>query len=197
MCTPVLPRNTLQRKRSGLEETSATRTVVRKKNIVPSFDLHSDDDASGSGVAMPTTSFSTSASAVLSPQVPDHAETTLAAALQVKNFDANKAAYYASLFLPVDFGSIPDRPTSAFSPPPPDSRDIAMLFETDEAGELHVDYAGMVKMFYPLVHPNCDEYTIDHATGLRTVRHSFVNMAILPDVLLADDTACRLLDLMP
>ena len=51
----------------------------------------------------------------------------------------------------------------------------------------------MVEMYYPLVHPNCDEFTVSHETGVRT-RHSFVNIAILhilPDVFLEDDTARR------
>ncbi len=71
-----------------------------------------------------------------------------------------------------------------------------MLFDTDEAGELHLDYDRMVEMYYPLVHPNCDEYTVNPDTGVRT-RHSFVNIAILPDVFLEDDTARRMLDLVP
>ena len=48
----------------------------------------------------------------------------------------------------------------------------------------------MVEMYYPLVHPNCDEFTVNHETGVRT-RHSFVYIAILPDVFLEDDTARR------
>ena len=184
-CLAAVPRNSFQRKRSGLEDSSASRTVVRRKNIVPSFDLISDDEPSGAGATAP-----------LPQHLPVQPDTTLAAALQVHAGHADKAAYYASLLLPVDFEPRPIMPTSAFSPPPLDHLDIAKLFETDEAGDLHVDYVGVVDLFYPLVHPNCDEYTVDPDTGRRTL-HSFVNLAVLPDVFLADDTVRRVLDLMP
>ena len=158
---------------------------------MPVFDLNSDDEATGSGAPAPR-----SGSGVPAPSLGSTNDTTLSAGLQVNISRPDKAAYYASLFLPVDFSPPPMLLPSPFSPPPPDSRDIAMLFDTDEAGELHLDYTRMVEMYYPLVHPNCDEYTVNHETGVRT-RHSFVNIAILPDVFLEDDTARRFLDLVP
>jgi hypothetical protein len=39
--------------------------------------------------------------------------------------------------------------------------------------------------------------TIDPATGLRTVRNSFVNMAIIPDFFMSNDAVRRILDLSP
>lgn len=58
---------------------------------MPAFDLNSDDEASGSqsGAVAPSVSSS---------------GTTLAAELQVNVARPDKAAFYASLFLPVDFG---------------------------------------------------------------------------------------------
>ena len=156
---------------------------------MPSFDLNSDDEASGSGAPPPG-----SGSGVPPPSL-GNPETTLAAGLQVNVSSPEKAVKNARLFLPVDFGPPPMLQPSPFSPPPPDARDIAMLVDTDEDGELRLDYTRMVEMFYPLVHPDCDEYTVNHETGLRT-RHSFVNIAILPDLFLEDDTARRLLDLV-
>ncbi len=158
---------------------------------MPSFDLNSDDEASGSGAPPPGSGSGVPPPSLGSP------ETTLAAGLhwQVNVSSPEKAVNYARLFLPVDFGPPHMLQPSPFSPPPPDSRDIAMLFDTDEAGEFHLDCTRMVEMFYPLVHPDCDEYSVNHETGLRT-RHSFVNIAILTDVFLEDDTARRLLDLV-
>ena len=47
------------------------------------------------------------------------------------------------------------------------------------------------------MHPDCDEFTIDPATGLRTVRNSFVNIAIVPDFFISNDAVHRILDLCP
>ena len=45
--------------------------------------------------------------------------------------------------------------------------------------------------------PTFTEMTIDPATGLRTVRNSFVNMAIVPDFFMSNDAVRRILDLSP
>ena len=71
------------------------------------------------------------------------------------------------------------------------------LFYEDENGELHLDCAAKVKLSYPLVHPDCDELTIDPATCHSTIWHSFCNLAILPDFVLENPAACRVLDLCP
>ena len=117
--------------------------------------------------------------------------------LKVDGKPFDKTAYYESFLLPADFESPPPLSPSPFSPPPPHPHNVACLFDEDENGELHLDYTAMVDMFYSLVHPDCDEFTIDHATGLRTIRHSFCNMAILPDFIAENPAACRLLDLCP
>jgi hypothetical protein len=36
---------------------------------------------------------------------------------------------------------------------------LARLFLEDEHGALEIDYVAVVEFFYPLVHPNCDEFT--------------------------------------
>ncbi len=117
--------------------------------------------------------------------------------LKVDGKPFDKTAYYESLLLPSDFGSPPPLSPSPFSPLPPHPHNVACLFDEDENGELHLDYTAMVNMFYPLVHPDCDEFTLDLATGLRTIQHSFCNMAILPDFIVENPAACRLLDLCP
>ena len=55
------------------------------------------------------------------------------------------------------------------------------------------DYTVVVELFYPLIHPDCDEFTIDPATGIRSVCH-FVNVAIVPDVFFSDDAVGRVPD---
>ncbi len=123
--------------------------------------------------------------------------TSAAETLQVPTNEA-KIAYYESLLLPADFYTPPYIPPSEspFSPPPIDNMALACLFDEDEDGDYHIDYAA-AELFYPLVHPNCDEMTIDPATGLRTVRNSFVNMAIVPDFFMSNDAVRRILYLCP
>jgi hypothetical protein len=107
-------------------------------------------------------------------------------------------AYYESLLLPRSFHQpISYVGHSAFSPPPPHHHDMAMMFVRDENEALELDLNMMVELYYPLVHPNLVEYTLNAQTGLRTVRHTFVNLAILPDFILARPDACRALDLLP
>jgi hypothetical protein len=91
------------------------------------------------------------------------------------------------------------RPDSGvpFNPAPPGNEALARLFFEDEHGALEIDYVAVVEFFYPLVHPNCDEFTTDPDTGLRTVRHSFVNLAVLPDFFLNNEAVRRVLDLCP
>jgi hypothetical protein len=88
-------------------------------------------------------------------------------------------------------------PDSPFSPPPPHPCDILMLFTEDENGALSIDLDAMVALYYPLVHPGIVEYHINAQTGLRTDHHTFLNMAILPDFILARPDCCRALDLLP
>jgi hypothetical protein len=122
--------------------------------------------------------------------------TPAAQTLQVPT-NEDKIAYYESLLLPADFHTPPYVPPSPFSPPPIDNMALACLFDEDEHGDYHIDYVAAAELFYPLVHPNCDEMTIDPATGLRTVRNSFVNMAIVPDFFMSNDAVRRILDLSP
>ena len=76
-------------------------------------------------------------------------------------------------------------PDSPFSPPPPHPCDILLLFNEGENGSLSIDIDAMVALYYRLVHPGIVEYHINAATGLRTERHTFVNLAILPEFILA------------
>ena len=122
--------------------------------------------------------------------------TSAAQTLQVPT-NEDKIAYYESLHLPSDFYTPPYIPPSPFSPPPIDNMALARLFDEDKHGGYHIDYAAAAELFYPLVHPDCDEFTIDPATGLRTVRNSFVNIAIVLDFFMSNDAVRSILDLCP
>ena len=51
-----------------------------------------------------------------------------------------------------------------------------------------LDYMGVRDLFFPLVHPGHDEV-------VNGVYHAVVNLAILPDWLLNDDLALKVLEL--
>ena len=156
-----------------LRHASGARTVLRR--AVP---VASDDDE-----PEPTGSASTSTQDVL--QVPD----------SPAPFDM--VAYYESLLLPVSLIPEPPLSPSPFSPPRPNPFDIAMLFLEDDVGGLDLDLPALVRLYRPLVHPDHVEYTINRDTGLRTVRHTFVNLAILEDWMLARSDVRRALNLAP
>jgi hypothetical protein len=88
-------------------------------------------------------------------------------------------------------------PDAPFSPPPPHPCDGLMLFVEDENGDLDIDLDAMVSLYYHLVHPGIDEFHIDPDTGLCTVCHTSINLAILPDFILDRPDCCRALDLLP
>jgi hypothetical protein len=67
----------------------------------------------------------------------------------------------------------------------------------DDVGGLDLDLPALVRLHRPLVHPDHVEYTINRDTGLRTVRHTFVNLAILEDWMLARSDVRRALNLAP
>jgi hypothetical protein len=50
------------------------------------------------------------------------------------------------------------------------------------AGRIDYTVVTVVGLFYPLIHPDCDDVPTDPATGLRSVSRSFVNLAIVLDV---------------
>jgi hypothetical protein len=58
---------------------------------------------------------------------------------------------------------------------------------------LDLDLQSVVELYYPLVHPDIVEMTINPETGLHTVRNTFVNLAILPDFkfMLVCSDVCR------
>jgi hypothetical protein len=109
-----------------------------------------------------------------------------------------KKAYYGSLVH--DFKPEFERQAyseSSFSPAPPGNEALARLFLEDEHGALELYYIAVVELFYPLVRPNCDEFTSNPDTCLCTVRHAFVNLAILPDFFLNNEVVRSVLDLCP
>jgi hypothetical protein len=173
----------MPKRKSKDSAQSSSRTVVRKINLAPSMD-------EAAFTAGPNLLLQEGASSMETPT------TSAAETLQVPT-NEEKIAYYESLLLPADFYTPPYIPPSPFSPPPIDNMALAFLFDEDEHGGYHIDYAAAAELFYPLVHPNCDEFTIDPATGLRTVRNSFVNIAIVPDFFINNDAVRRILDLCP
>jgi hypothetical protein len=97
--------------------------------------------------------------------------------------------YYAQLGLDSSFAlsMVPDRVYCAglFSPFPLQPSEIAQFFVND-----NLDYDVMVRIFYPMVHPNITE-------PLDGCVHTFVNLDIIPDFLLDDDVALCHLVLTP
>jgi hypothetical protein len=78
------------------------------------------------------------------------------------NLKVNYTVIYEELLsLPPNYTRPTPLSQSVFSPPPVHNHDLAFLFEEETInGTLHVnlDYVAMVEMFYPLVHPDCDEF---------------------------------------
>ena len=121
----------------------------------------------------------------------------VATVLKVPDPAHDATAFYESLLQPVDEHPAPTFVPSPFSPLPPSRLTIAALFVEEEDGTLHVDLPELVRLYRPLVHPDHVEWTINPITGLRTVEHEFINLAILPDFFLNNRNICRALDLCP
>ena len=98
------------------------------------------------------------------------------------------AAYYASLGFDKEFAlkSIPSwiYAPGPFSPVPLHEIEIDSLFDAQD----NFQHVAMVELLYPMVHPNCSEV-------INGVVHTFVNLAIIPDFILDDDTCLTLLGL--